>query len=74
MDAANTVKTEPYAIWGLKLGFDNGKNFSAFVEGRNLGDLAYIASASVTKQADSNSMLFEPGTGRAFYAGVQFKW
>ena len=53
VDSANTLKTEPYAIWGLKLGYDNGGPFSAYVEGRNLSDEAYIASASITDMANA---------------------
>ena len=71
VDSANTLKTEPYAIWGLKLGFDNGGPFSAYIEGRNLSDDAYIASASIIDTATPALPLFEPGTGRAVYGGVQ---
>ena len=74
VDSANTIKTEPYAIWGLKLGFDNGGPFSAYIEGRNLSDEAYIASASIIDMARSDSALFEPGTGRAVFAGVKYRW
>lgn len=74
VDSANTLLTERYAIWGLRAGFDNGKNFSFYVEGRNLADKAYIASASIINVATPNLALFEPGTGRAVYAGARFKW
>jgi iron complex outermembrane receptor protein len=74
VDSANTLKTDDYAIWGLKLGFDNGGPFSAYVEGRNLSDKAYIASASITDVAQPTSALFEPGTGRAVYAGIKYRW
>lgn len=74
VDSANTLETEAYAIWGAKLGFDNGGPITAYIEGRNLADEAYIASASIIDRADANSTLFEPGTGRAVYGGVQYKW
>jgi iron complex outermembrane receptor protein len=74
VDSANTVKTQAYAIWGLKAGFDNGGPFSAYIEGRNLSDEAYIASVSIIDVAKSDSALFEPGTGRAVYAGVRYRW
>ena len=74
VDSANTLKTAAYGIWGLKLGFDNGGPFSAYVEGRNLSDVAYIASVSITDVAAANSALFEPGTGRAVFAGVKYRW
>ena len=74
VDSANTQKTASYAIWGLKLGFDNGGPFSAYIEGRNLSDVAYIASVSITDLAAPTSALFEPGTGRAVYAGLKYRW
>lgn len=74
VDSANTLETEAYAIWGAKLGFDNGGPITAYIEGRNLSDEAYIASASIIDAANAGSTLFEPGTGRAVYGGVQVKW
>ncbi len=73
-DSANTLKTDAYAIWGLKLGFDNGGPLSAYVEGRNLSNVAYIASTSITDVANAGSALFEPGTGRAVFAGLKYRW
>ena len=72
--SANTLKTEPYAIWGFKAGFDNGGPVSAYVEARNIANKAYIASASIINQATPTSPLFEPGTGRAVYAGMKYRW
>ena len=75
VDSANTFKTASYAIWGAKIGFDNGGPVSAYIEGRNLSDEAYIASSSIAANLGGNDgNLFEPGTGRAIYGGVQLKW
>ena len=74
VDSANTLATEAYALWGAKLGFDDGGPITAYIEGRNLSDEAYISSASIATKADATSTLFEPGNGRAVYAGVQYKW
>jgi iron complex outermembrane receptor protein len=74
VDSANTTRTAAYAIWGLKLGFDNGGPLSAYIEGRNLSDEAYIASASIIDVANAGSALFEPGTGRAVFAGIRARW
>ncbi len=74
VDNANTLKTEPYAIWGLKAGVDNGGTYSMYVEARNIGNKVYIASASIINTASSASLLFEPGSGRAVYAGVKARW
>ena len=74
VDSANTLKTEPYALLGLKAGVDNGGTYSMYVEARNITNKAYIASASIINQATPTSALFEPGTGRAVYAGVKARW
>jgi iron complex outermembrane receptor protein len=74
VDSANTLKTEPYAIWGLKAGVDNGGPVSGYIEARNIANTAYIASASIIDRATATSTLFEPGAGRAVYAGVKYRW
>lgn len=75
VDNANTSKTAAYTLWGAKLGFDNGGPWSAYVEGRNLADTAYISSTNIIGDAKGLDLpLFNPGNGRAFYAGVQYKW
>jgi iron complex outermembrane receptor protein len=75
VDNANTMKTEGYAIWGAKIGFDDGGPITAYIEGRNLADEAYIASTSIAGDVTGmDPALFEPGNGRAVYAGVQYKW
>ncbi|MET0970577.1 MAG: TonB-dependent receptor [Tardiphaga sp.] len=74
VDSANTLLTEPYAILGLKAGVDNGGPVSGYIEARNIANKAYIASASIIDRATAASTLFEPGTGRAVYAGVKYRW
>jgi iron complex outermembrane receptor protein len=74
VDNANTTKTEAYALLGLKMGFDNGGPISAYIEGRNLTNKAYISSASIINQATATSPLFEPGNGRAVFAGMKYRW
>lgn len=71
-DNANTVKTNAYALVGLRGGWGFGQGLSAFVEARNLADRRYIASASVAPRALPTSALFEPGFGRAVFGGLQF--
>ncbi len=51
VDSANTLTTEPYMLWGFKAAYDDQKNFSAYIEGRNLLDKAYISSASIIDRA-----------------------
>lgn len=72
-DSANTLSTQAYAIWGLKAGVDDGK-YSMYLEARNIANTAYIASTSIIDRATAASPLFEPGTGRAVYAGMKVRW
>jgi iron complex outermembrane receptor protein len=73
VDSANTLSTQAYAIWGLKAGIDDGK-YSMYLEARNIANTAYIASASIINQANATMPLFEPGIGRAVYAGMKVRW
>lgn len=73
VDNANTLMADAYAIWGLKAGVDDGK-YSMYLEARNIANTAYIASSSIARTANAASALFEPGTGRAVYAGMRVKW
>ncbi len=72
-DSNNTLPTDAYAIFGLKAGVDDGK-YSMYLEARNIANTAYIASTSVIGYATAASPLFEPGTGRAVYAGMKIRW
>jgi iron complex outermembrane receptor protein len=74
VDSANTLTTEPYALWGLRGGFDDGGAYSFYVEGRNLANRNYISSVSIINIASANSPLFNPGSGRAVFAGVRGRW
>ena len=73
VDNFNTFTTQAYAIWGLKAGVDDG-TYSMYLEARNIANTAYIASTSIARLADASSPLFEPGTGRAIYAGMKVRW
>lgn len=74
VDNANTLKTDAYFLVGIRAGWEFSNGMSAFVEARNLADTKYIASASVIPRATPQSQLFEPGTGRAVYAGLQYRF
>jgi iron complex outermembrane receptor protein len=75
VDSANSFTTKAYAIWGAKIGFDDGGPVAAYIEGRNLSDEAYISSTSIAANVNGiDTALFEPGNGRAVYAGVQVRW
>jgi iron complex outermembrane receptor protein len=57
----------------VRAAYDDGR-YSAYLEARNLGDKAYIASTSIIDRADlATSRLFNPGAGRAVYAGMRIR-
>lgn len=74
-DNANTVRTNPYTLFGIRGGAEliPGR-VSAFFDARNLGNTRYISSVSVTTRAAANSALFEPGFGRSVFAGLQVRF
>jgi iron complex outermembrane receptor protein len=74
VDSANTLTTEPYLLWGVRAAYDDGGRYSAYIEARNLADKAYIAATSIIDRADpATSRLFNPGIGRAVYAGLRVR-
>lgn len=72
VDAANTLTTPSYAIWGLRAQYESSK-FSAYIEGRNLANTAYISSVSNVDRAPAGYAGFWPGSGRGIYAGIRYK-
>nr|WP_221226088.1 TonB-dependent receptor [Novosphingobium fluoreni] len=73
-DNANTLTVDPYALLNLKAGFDLGERWSFYVEGRNLADKRYISTVAIAGTAGPTWEIFNPGTGRAVYGGVRFRW
>jgi len=74
VDNANTTKTAAYALFGLKAGYDYGNGLKFFLDGRNLLDKTYISNVSVISTAAAGSLLYNPGDGRAIYAGVEWRF
>jgi iron complex outermembrane receptor protein len=73
-DNANTLTVDPYALFNFKMGYERDKGWAGYLEGRNLLDERYIATTITAGNATASSELFNPGTGRAVYGGVQYKW
>ncbi|WEK48312.1 MAG: TonB-dependent receptor [Candidatus Andeanibacterium colombiense] len=73
-DNANTLTVDPYALLGFRFGFDAGKSWSVYLEGRNLTDKHYISTVAIAGVADATSEIFNPGTGRALFGGVRTKF
>ncbi|MFO0442369.1 MAG: TonB-dependent receptor family protein [bacterium] len=75
-DMARTTFADPYALLGFKLGYKTQKGVSFFAEVRNITDETYSPTTGVVTNATAPGAgaVFLPGDGRAFYAGVEFKW
>lgn len=72
VDNANRHRTPDYALLGFRAGYERG-DWAFHLDARNLTDRRYIASTSVAAVASDSSALYEPGTGRALYAGVRVR-
>ena len=73
-DNANSLEVDPYALLNFKMGYNVGSGFSGYVEGRNLLDKRYISSVAIAGTATTTSEIFNPGTGRAVYAGMSYRF
>lgn len=75
IDLANTYYADRYAVWSLRAGQQVAKELSWFVEGRNLANKRYAATTGVIIDAAGiDRAQFLPGDGRAFYAGLEWKF
>ena len=70
-DNANSLTVDPYALLGVRAGYDRDGRWSLYLEGRNLADKAYISTVAIAGTATETSELFNPGTGRAVFAGFR---
>jgi iron complex outermembrane receptor protein len=68
----NTVRSDPYTLVNVRFGYNlKSWNLDIFCEARNLTDKDYMSSIVVD---DASGRFIEPGDGRAFYAGVSYRW
>jgi iron complex outermembrane receptor protein len=75
VDMAHTFSAPAYVIWGVKLGQQVNRQWSWFVEGRNLSDRRYVATTGVvTSMGGRDGAQFLPGDGRSIYAGLQYRY
>ena len=56
VDSANTLTIDPYVLWGMKAGFDNGGTISPMSRAE-ISPQAYIASASIINVATANPLV-----------------
>ena len=76
VDFANTLDADKYAVWGFKIGQDINKQWSWFIDARNLFDKEYAATTGVIRDAQApvvDLAQFLPGDGRSVFVGVQWR-
>lgn len=75
VDYANTMKVPAYVLFGIQASYEFQRGVTLFLDARNLADKRYISDFSTVADArTANTSVFYPGVGRAFYAGVKFKF
>lgn len=79
VDHANRLFNEAYFLTGARVGYKSQKGFSVYFEAKNLFDEKYASTTGVVADTrlgsiGANTASFNPGDGRAFYGGVEFKY
>lgn len=75
VDYANTLKVPAYVLFGIEASYEFERGVTLFLDARNLADKRYVSDFSTVADArTANTSVFYPGVGRAFYAGVKFKF
>ena len=77
MDAANTLYNDAHFVWGFKAGQQVDKDWSWFVDARNLSDKKYAATTNISSNytaTPSDGRYYYPADGRSIYFGLERKW
>jgi|GEM_PF-171565 len=75
VDYKNTLAAKPYALLGARIGWDDGKHWKLFIDGRNLTDQHY--AATLWTMGDAGGMdqaQFHPGATRTVYGGIEYRF
>lgn len=75
VDFTNTLAADAYALLGARVGWDDGKHWKVFVDGRNLTNERYAASVFVTGDAGGQDVAqFNPGATRMVFGGFEYRY
>lgn len=75
VDFTNTLDAKPYALLGARVGWDDGKHWKVFVDGRNLTNEHYAASVFVMGDAKGQDRAqFNPGATRMVFGGFEYRY
>ncbi|MBD1431375.1 TonB-dependent receptor [Sphingobacterium sp. DN00404] len=83
IDHSNTVYQPTYTVFGLRLGVEGWKNFSFYIDGKNILNKSYASSYVISDQillppipfpqfTVDNLAFFMPGQKRAIYVGLSY--
>ena len=68
----NDARTQAYTLFTVRAGYDYRPwKLGVFFEARNLTNATYASSVVVDA---ANKRFYEPGDGRAFYGGLEWRW
>jgi iron complex outermembrane recepter protein len=75
VDFNNTLSANPYALLGARIGWDDGKHWKLFVDGRNLTNEYYASSVWVMGNANGDDLAqFNPGATRSVFGGIEYRY
>ncbi len=75
IDHRNTLKSDGYALFGLRVGKQTEEGISWFVEARNLTDQIHAATTGVIDNANGTDVAqFLPGDGLGVFSGMEIHW
>jgi len=84
VDHENTLMQPDYTLYGFKIAYQGLKNFTFYLEGKNIFDLHYASSYIISDEIHpppipfpdftaEDMTFFIPGPTRAFYIGLSYK-
>lgn len=85
VDHTNTLNQPSYSIFGFRIGIDKIKNWTLYLEGKNIFNKYYASSYVISDQIHQpaipfpdftarNMAFFMPGPTRALYIGLSYKF
>lgn len=75
VDYKNTLAAKPYALLGARIGWDDGKHWKLFIDGRNLTNEHYTATLWTMGDAGGvDQAQFHPGATSTVYGGVEYRF
>jgi iron complex outermembrane receptor protein len=75
VDFANTLAAKPYALLGARMGWDDGKHWKIFVDGRNLNNEHFASAVWVMGNANGlDAAQFNVGATRQVFAGFEYRY